>query len=75
MVPTPDGGGYWLLGADGRVFAFGNAPVHGSMSGVAGPVAAMAVLPAARGYWVLGRDGIVHKFGDAAHYGDLGPTS
>ena len=25
MAPTPDGGGYWLVGLDGGVFSFGNA--------------------------------------------------
>jgi hypothetical protein len=27
---SPDGGGYWLLGADGGVFGFGDATFHGS---------------------------------------------
>jgi len=30
IASTPDGGGYWLLGADGGVFAFGNADFLGS---------------------------------------------
>lgn len=30
IASTPDGGGYWLLGADGGVFSFGNARFHGS---------------------------------------------
>ncbi len=30
IVSTPDGGGYWLLGADGGVFSFGNASFYGS---------------------------------------------
>jgi len=32
-VATDDGGGYWLFARDGGVFAFGNAPFHGSMGG------------------------------------------
>jgi len=30
ICPSPDGGGYWLLGTDGGVFAFGDAVFHGS---------------------------------------------
>ena len=34
IVPTPDGGGYWLIGSDGGVFAFGDATSQGSLPGV-----------------------------------------
>ena len=27
--------GYWLVAPDGGVFAFGDAPFHGSMGGIA----------------------------------------
>jgi len=30
ITASPDGGGYWLLGADGGVFAFGDADFYGS---------------------------------------------
>ena len=30
MAATPDGGGYWLVGADGGVFSFGDAHFYGS---------------------------------------------
>jgi hypothetical protein len=30
IASPPNGGGYWLLGADGGVFSFGNARFHGS---------------------------------------------
>ena len=26
MAATPDGGGYWLVGSDGGIFAYGDAP-------------------------------------------------
>jgi hypothetical protein len=40
MAATADGGGYWLVGADGGVFAFGDARFHGSLAGtrLSGPV-------------------------------------
>ncbi len=28
IAPTPDGGGYWLVAADGSVFAFGDAALY-----------------------------------------------
>ena len=33
MARTPDGLGYWLVGADGGIFAFGDARFHGSAAG------------------------------------------
>jgi hypothetical protein len=30
MASTPDGGGYWLVAADGGVFSFGDAGFFGS---------------------------------------------
>jgi len=30
-VATQDGGGYWMVGADGGVFAFGDATFVGSL--------------------------------------------
>ncbi len=34
IMATPDGDGYWLVGADGGVFAFGDAGYYGSAAGV-----------------------------------------
>lgn len=30
---TPDGNGYWILGADGAIFSFGNGVYHGGLNG------------------------------------------
>src|SRR3954451_16168590 len=30
MAATPSGGGYWLVGSDGGIFAFGDAAFRGS---------------------------------------------
>jgi hypothetical protein len=35
LAATPDGGGYWLVAADGGIFAFGDAAFEGSL-GAAG---------------------------------------
>jgi hypothetical protein len=31
LASTPSGKGYWLAGADGGIFAFGDAAYHGSV--------------------------------------------
>ena len=33
VVGSPDGGGYWLLAADGGVFGFGDAEFQGGLGG------------------------------------------
>jgi hypothetical protein len=71
MTATPSGKGYWLVAADGGVFAFGDAHFYGSMGGTAlnAPVAAMAATPSGKGYWMVGGDGGVFAFGDAQGLG------
>jgi hypothetical protein len=68
----PDG--YWELGADGGIFAFGNLPYCGSLSGSrpAAPVVAMAATPDRGGYWLAAADGGVFTFGDAKYFGGMG---
>ena len=70
MALTPDQGGYWLVGADGGVFAFGDAGYHGSLAGepLTQPIVGMAVDQATGGYWLVARDGGVFAF-DAPFYG------
>lgn len=71
IVPTPSGKGYWLLGADGSVHAYGTAGYHGSLQGKspAQPIVSMASTPDGRGYWLVGRLGRVYAFGDARYRG------
>ena len=49
MAPTADGKGYWLVGADGGVFAYGDADFHGSDGGAppasSTPVVAISATP------------------------------
>ncbi len=72
MAATPDGGGYWIVGQDGGVFAYGDASFEGSLPGIGvhmDDIVAMAVTPDGRGYWLVGQDGGVYAFGDAGFYG------
>jgi Glycosyl hydrolases family 43 len=76
MVPSSDDGGYFMVGADGGVFAFGDARYAGScpsIGGCSGP--AVSVLPDAsgNGYWLVTATGHVYAFGDAVNYGQPGP--
>jgi hypothetical protein len=53
---TPDGHGYWLSGADGGVFAFGDAAFYGApTTGVA--VTMLLATPDAKGYLALPANG------------------
>ena len=82
-IPTSSGrSGYWLLGADGAVYSFGDAAPHGDASAAlaavnaAEPEAAVRAVdleptPSGQGYWVLDSRGRVRPFGDASHLGDI----
>ncbi len=77
MVPSADGNGYFMVGADGGVFTFGDAKFEGSCPAIgrcAGG-AAVAVMPDAtgNGYWVVTAGGDVQPFGDAPSPGEPGP--
>jgi hypothetical protein len=78
MVPSTDGGGYFMVAADGGVFAFGDAKFEGSCLSIGGcSGAAVAVMPDASGdgYWLVTSTGRVYAFGDAASYGAPDPQS
>ena len=75
MVPSNDGGGYFMVATDGGVFAFGDAKFEGSCPGIGGcSGAAVAVMPDAsgNGYWLVTATGHVYAFGDAVNYGQPG---
>ena len=46
VAATPDGGGYWLVGWDGGVYAYGDANFMGSLAGMpmAAPVTSVAAV-------------------------------
>ncbi len=69
---TPGGGGYWLVGADGGVFAFGDAGFFGSLPGIGihvSNIVGIVPTPDGLGYWLIGADGGVYSFGSAQSYG------
>lgn len=77
IATTTDGQGYWLVQADGAVFAFGDAQSYGSLQSQNGEhvtqIVAIARTYDNGGYWLAGANGHVYAFGDAHNYGSL-PT-
>jgi hypothetical protein len=73
----PDAGGaegYWLVGSDGGIFAYGDARFHGSTGSLKlnKPVVGMAATPSANGYWLVASDGGIFAYGDAGFHGSTG---
>ena len=74
ITVTSDNGGYWVVGPDGGVFAFGDARFFGSAATVPlnQPVVGMAATPDGGGYWLVASDGGVFSYGDAGYQGSTG---
>jgi hypothetical protein len=71
VAPTPDGRGYWLAAANGRVFAFGDAGYRGSIPdrGVqVHDVVGITSTPSGDGYYLVGSNGSVYPLGRGARY-------
>jgi hypothetical protein len=73
MAATPDGGGYWLVAADGGVFSFGDAAFGGSLPGLGLRAGAVGILPTRNGdgYLILTANGLAVDFGDAPQFSDV----
>jgi Cu/Zn superoxide dismutase len=66
--------GYWLVGTDGGIFAYGDASFLGSTGNIklARSAVGMAATPSGDGYWVVASDGGVFNYGDAPFAGSTG---
>ena len=81
IAATPDGGGYWLVSADGGVFSFGDAHFYGSLPEqhvvpdapylalTADTIVGITADRVGGGYWLIGEDGGVFSFGAAPYLG------
>jgi hypothetical protein len=78
VPPSTGRSGYWMLGADGKVYPFGAAVGHGDAAAAlaaGGPARVNAAdvepTPSGNGYWLVDAGGTVHNFGDAKALGSL----
>jgi calcineurin-like phosphoesterase family protein len=70
--------GYWMLGAGGSVFPFGDAGHHGEALSVMAPdieAVDLESTPSGNGYWIVDGSGRVSTYGDARHLGGIDPSS
>ncbi len=73
VVRSSDGSGYWMLGSDGKVYAFGQSKYLGAPALPAGVTAAdLESTPTGNGYWIVDSAGNVYSYGDAAALGGIG---
>jgi myo-inositol-hexaphosphate 3-phosphohydrolase len=62
--------GYWMVGARGKVYAFGDARPYGDADiGPSATAVDIEPTPSGQGYWVIDDRGGVHPRGDAVDYG------
>jgi Domain of unknown function (DUF1996) len=66
-APAPTTG-YWMAGATGQVYAFGNAHYYGGAR--TGAVVHIEPTPHRHGYWIVNAVGQVFGFGDAVWHGN-----
>lgn len=76
VVAYAPGGGYWLVGADGGVFAFGAARWWGTAALTSNRRSVVAITPTAdsQGYWTVTSTGTLYPFGDATALAPSTPT-
>ncbi|MGH9040407.1 MAG: phytase [Acidimicrobiia bacterium] len=68
--PLPTRSGYWMLGAAGKVFPFGDAGAHGDATLARGARAVdLEPTPTGKGYWVIDDRGSIFAKGDAVYHG------
>jgi hypothetical protein len=74
VVETQDGGGAWVVAADGGVFSVGDAPFLGSTGGLRlnQPIVGISPTYDGLGYALIARDGGVFNYGNSMFYGSTG---
>src|SRR5205823_3222454 len=72
LVPTGEGGGYWLVAGDGGIFAFGDATFRGSMGGTRLNAPVTGMVRFGNGYLMVATDGGIFAFSNLPFYGSLG---
>jgi uncharacterized delta-60 repeat protein len=63
--------GYWMVGADGTVYRFGDAAWYGNAAVGSAEAVDIEPSPSGAGYWVVDDSGRVFPFGDASRFGNL----
>jgi hypothetical protein len=66
---APGSSGYWMLGENGLVHAFGDAPNWGLARDSAAEWVDIEPSPSGSGYWLVTSDGTVEQFGFAQQHG------
>ena len=71
---TATGRGAWVSDTGGSIYAFGDAPFHGSLGNVRlnKPIVGMAATPDGGGYWLCASYGGIFCFGNARFFGSTG---
>ncbi len=69
-APAPAVGGYWMVGASGSVYGFGDARYFGAASTT--NVTHIEPTPSHTGYWIVNAAGQVYAFGNARSHGNAG---
>ncbi len=69
--PPARGSGYWMLGGDGAVFAFGSALHRGNADIGRATAEDLERTPSGDGYWIVTDSGRVYTFGDARYHGGI----
>jgi hypothetical protein len=71
IAPDPDGAGYWLVAADGGIFAF-DSSFHGSMGATSLNAPVVGAVAYGNGYLMVASDGGIFDFSDTPYLGSLG---
>jgi hypothetical protein len=72
IAASPNGRGYWLATANGKVFRYGHARRYSSQASPGEHIAAIVASGGEGGYWLASSSGAVFSFGGAASHGSAG---